>query len=423
MKIRVVEAGFNNVEPMAVSSRRFCLRRLRLCVGSRRFCVPGTTVGCALIMALMMFVGCDAGAESKSGEAVAESERAQDSSGEEQEKTEDSTDEVEQALESNADESDAEEVSGEEDESETAEERMIDVFEGADAETLKRNALEAHREGDSGTRIDELDNIGDWAFYEYTEPTLCVDGLVSVFAVYDDDIIDDGGSEELGRLYEFLNLFDAEDLPKDKTLSAAQYLVSHTSREDIIMSTDDELAERARRHFPDIEMEAPQFQRQDDEMTIRYFTVTTDGSGCVDTPNPRLRRYEITVTKNYDVEVVSISDEYEMDMSVDIPGDDVDRETVKSSLLRAQGGGWRRCFERELMKNPEARGQIDLELFDIDERWWIMDSRVVSDDVGGDVGDCIAEEWKRVRVRMPEDYKPVEVVVTYEFSPAERSSR
>lgn len=188
-----------------------------------------------------------------------------------------------------------------------------------------REALKAELAEDSSVHLEDTSfsrrdiGIEGWNFFRVSERVM--DAVTKTYVVRDDGTIvdkayfgpgrgdegevDEAEAEGLEEIFEDMELLERDEIPTERTLSAAGFLVGGGT--DIL--TNDRLGapshslESAReRHGDeiDVELEAPRIEREDDRLVIRYFAESfAPPSGAVG-----LHRFEIEVEPDYSVTAV-----------------------------------------------------------------------------------------------------------------------
>lgn len=184
-----------------------------------------------------------------------------------------------------------------------------------------REALKAELAEDSSVHLEDTSfsrrdiGIEGWNFFRVSQRV--ADAVTKTYVVRDDGTIvdkayfgagrgDDGEVDEaeakgLEELFEDMELLERDEIPTERVLSAAAFLVGGGT--DIVTSeigpSSQQLDSARERHGDeiDVELEDPRIERQDDRLVIRYFAQSfAPPSGVVG-----LHRYEIEVDPDYSV--------------------------------------------------------------------------------------------------------------------------
>lgn len=148
-------------------------------------------------------------------------------------------------------------------------------------------------------RIDHQASLHQWDFYGVTAENWSIP-TTEYFVVRDGHIVDDR-KRELERIYRHLELFDADEEAKQDALTATRYIVAE-GESPLGEVGSDSIPEASSERFEDVELAPPQFERDDDELVIRYFTDTRELLNCHSPPSHYLRHYEIRVSEDFSVD-------------------------------------------------------------------------------------------------------------------------
>ena len=155
-------------------------------------------------------------------------------------------------------------------------------------EQFLRETAPVHRLDDHS--VDELDVDADgWQFFRLVPETR--DTLPSCEVIGPDGSrVTDEEASALGDVYRAMGVLDAEAPPVREMVEAARALLAGAT--DPVVP---ERVERIQQRYEDHAVEAPQCDRTDDGLELRFWA-TSGGK------RPGLSRYEMTVGPGYDIE-------------------------------------------------------------------------------------------------------------------------